>query len=210
MKGYRIHFIRHGITSANLNGEYIGITDEPLCDEGIKEIKSKIDTYEYPKVQKVYSSPLRRCTETADLIYPDCFRVIVPELCEMNFGDFEGKKAVDLMGKDEYKQFIKGGLDNPAPNGESMRSVVERCFKAITSIIDDMMKEGMTNCAVVTHGGIIMNILSCFGLPKLSPMEFSCDFGEGYEILVTAQMWQRSNAFEIMGRFPYEKVNDEE
>ena len=121
----------------------------------------------------------------------------------MDFGDFENKKAVDLMETEEYKAFLKGGLDNPAPNGESMRSVIERCYAAISYIVQDMMNEGLTNCAVVTHGGIIMNMLSCFGMPKLSPMEWPCDFGEGYEVLVTADMWMRSHAFEIMGKYPY-------
>ena len=50
-----------------------------------------------------------------------------------------------------------------------------------------------------------MNILSCFGLPKFSPNDFACDFGEGFSVLVTAQMWQQSNAFEILGRLPYLK-----
>ena len=54
----------------------------------------------------------------------------------------------------------------------------------------------------MTHGGIIMNMLSCFGVPKRKPMEFACDFGEGFEVMVTASMWQRSEAFEILGRYP--------
>ena len=71
-----------------------------------------------------------------------------------------------------------------------------------------MMYDGLTNCAVITHGGIIMNMLSCFGVPKMQPNEYACDFGEGFEILISASMWQRSNAFEILGRFPYTKDSD--
>ena len=54
-----------------------------------------------------------------------------------------------------------------------------------------------------------MNSLSCFGVPKYKPMDLSCDFGEGYRLLVTAQ-WQVSNAFELLGQFPYfrEENND--
>ena len=203
MKGYRIQFIRHGMTSANLDGKYIGKTDEPLCSEGVAELFKKLEERVYPPVQKVYTSPLKRCTSTAGILHPETFTVAVEELAEMDFGDFEGKKAVDLMDTDEYRQFLKGGLDNPAPHGESMRSVIERCYTAISFIVQDMMNEGLTNCAVVTHGGIIMNMLSCFGMPKMRPMDFPCDFGEGYEVLVTADMWMRSHAFEIMGKYPY-------
>lgn len=211
MKGYRIQFIRHGMTKANLDGRYIGKTDEALCEEGVSELFKKLEDKIYPPVQKVYTSPLKRCTATAAILHPDTYTVSVEDLREMDFGDFENKKAVDLMNTEEYKSFLKGGLDNPPPNGESLRSVIERCYSAISYIVSDMMKEGMTNCAVVTHGGIIMNTLSCFGMPKMRAIDLPCDFGEGYEVLVTADMWMRSHAFEIMGKYPYlpEEPNEE-
>lgn len=210
MKAYRIQFIRHGLTQGNLDGKYIGLTDEGLCEQGRLELLEKVSKYKYPYAEKIYVSPLKRCRESAELIYTNCTMRLVPELREMNFGDFENKRAVELMDREDYKSFLKGGLDNPPPNGESMRDVVERCYWAMDFIISDMMKLGITSTAVVTHGGMIMNILSCFGLPKLSPMEFPCDFGEGYEVLVTADMWQRSNCFEILGKFPYLMADEEE
>lgn len=210
MKGYRIKFIRHGITDANLNGVYIGKTDLPLCAKGVDELYNKIAEYEYGEVQRVYTSPYKRCVQTSGILFPQTSAVCVEGLKEMDFGDFEGRKAEDIMNTPEYKRFLKGGLDNPPPNGESMREVVTRCLEALNVIIGDMMGEGLTNCAVITHGGIIMNMMSCFGLPKLAPMEFPCDFGEGYEVLVTASMWQRSGCFEIMGRFPYSDTEEYE
>ena len=53
-----------------------------------------------------------------------------------------------------------------------------------------------------------MNMLSCFGIPKYNPNDLVCDFGEGFEVMISASMWQRSTAFEILGRFPY--VYDDE
>ena len=202
MKGYRIAFIRHGITEANEDGRYIGTTDLPLSSAGAQELFDKLEKLDYPNPQKVYVSPLKRCKQTASIIYPNCYTVELPELREMDFGKFENKKAEELMDTPEYKEYIKGGLDNPPPGGESAREMVNRCYEAIKIIISDMMYEGMTSAAVVTHGGIIMNMLSCFGLPKRRPMDYACDFGEGFEVLVTASMWQRSEAFEILGRYP--------
>jgi len=202
MKGYRIAFIRHGMTEANEDGRYIGTTDLPLSSLGAQELFDKLETLDYPNPQKVYTSPLKRCKQTAGILYPNCYTVELDELREMDFGAFENKKAEDLMDTPEYKQYIKGGLDNPPPGGESAREMVNRCYEAIKIIISDMMYEGLTSAAVVTHGGIIMNMLSCFGVPKRKPMEFACDFGEGFEVLVTASMWQRSEAFEILGRYP--------
>ena len=38
MRTYRIHFIRHGLTEANADGRYIGVTDLPLSDSGADEL----------------------------------------------------------------------------------------------------------------------------------------------------------------------------
>jgi alpha-ribazole phosphatase len=72
----------------------------------------------------------------------------------------------------------------------------------------DMMESGLTHCAVITHGGIISNMLSCFGLPKYDPKTLVCDFGMGFDLIVTAQMWLNSQAFEILGYCPYEKLDE--
>lgn len=203
MKGYHLKFIRHGETEANENGVYIGRTDIPLSKAGKDSLFEQMEKYDYTSVQKVYTSPLLRCVQTANILFPNTFTTNINELREMDFGDFEGKSADELVNRDDFKQWLKGGLDNPPPNGESLRLMVERCYDGMASIIGDMMSEGLTNCAVITHGGIIMNALSCFGVPKYKPMELPCDFGHGYEVLITAAMWQRSNAFEIMGKYPY-------
>ena len=208
MKGYRIAFIRHGITEANEDGRYIGVTDLPLSEFGSKELIEKAWTLSYPRVQKVYTSPLKRCRQTASILFPECYAVELPELREMDFGIFENRRAQELMETEEYKQFIRGGLDNPPPKGESTREVVNRCYEAIKMIISDMMYEGLSRTAVVTHGGIIMNMLGCFGLPKRKPMDYACDFGEGFEVLVTADMRQRSEAVEVLGRYPDGEYED--
>lgn len=212
MKAYRLQLLRHGMTQGNLDGKYIGVTDLPLCAEGVDELYKKLEDNEYPSVQKVYSSPLKRCVETANIIHPDREIQIVDGLREMDFGDFEGKKAEDIMNTEEYKKYIKGGMDNPPPNGESAESVIQRCYEALHDILGDMMRNGYSYCAVVTHGGLIMNMLSCFGVPKYNPAEISCDFGEGFDIILSADMWQRSCVFEILGRvpMPYEFLNQAE
>ncbi|MBQ5319906.1 MAG: histidine phosphatase family protein [Oscillospiraceae bacterium] len=202
MKGYRISILRHGLTEANENGIYIGKTDLPLSDAGREALEDKYDQLEYPKVQRVYSSPLERAVQSAEILFPDREIVIVDDLREMDFGVFEGLPAEELIQLDSYKKWLKGGLDNPPPNGETLRSMMMRCYSALNLIIMDMMKNGYTHTGVVTHSGILMNMMSCFGLPKMKPMEFACAPGEGYEILVSAMMWQNGNTFEILGKIP--------
>lgn len=209
MKGYRISFLRHGHTEANENGIYAGVTDSPLSEKGAEELQSKYDLYEYPKVQRVYSSPLNRALQSAGILFPERQVVICDDLREMDFGVFEGLCVDDLINLDSYKNWLKGGFDNPPPNGESLRSMITRCYNSLELIIGDMLKEGITHSGVVTHSGILMNIMSCFGLPKLKPMDFACGTGEGYEILVTAMLWQNGKTFEILGRIPGNMLSNE-
>lgn len=209
MKGYRISLIRHGQTAANEKGIYIGRTDYPLSEKGRSELAAKLDEFEYPKVQRVYSSPLRRCMETAEILFPYRELLTVPDLQEMDFGDFEGKDVSALIDREDYKQWLKGGLKARPPKGESMEEVCVRTYKALHEIIMDMMNEGITHSGVVTHAGIITNMLSCFGLPKIDRREIVCAPGEGFEIIVTAKMWQQSQAFEILGLTPYTKEEED-
>ncbi len=202
MKGYHIYILRHGLTEANENGVYIGKTDLPLSEAGREALEDKYEQLDYPKVQRVYSSPLERAIQSAEILFPDREIVIADDLREMDFGVFEGLPADELTKLDSFKKWLKGGLDNPPPNGETLRSMMLRCYSALNLMILDMMKNGITEAGAVTHSGILMNMMSCFGLPKKKPMEFTCAPGEGYEILVSAMMWQNGNTFEIRGRVP--------
>ena len=66
MKTFKLHLIRHGLTSGNLQGLYIGSgTDIPLCDEGRAQLAELKERFEYPQVDTVFSSPLLRAVETA-------------------------------------------------------------------------------------------------------------------------------------------------
>ena len=145
MKGYRISILRHGITEANENGIYIGKTDLPLSEAGREALEDKYDQLEYPKVQRVYSSPLERAIQSAEILFPDREIVIVDDLREMDFGVFEGLPAAELIQLDSYKKWLKGGLDNPPPNGETLRNMMTRCYSALNLIILDMMKNGYTH-----------------------------------------------------------------
>ena len=210
MKTYRLHFIRHAVSEANEQGVYCGITESPVSAKGRREMVRMAAEFVYPPADKVYVSPLRRCIETAAFLYPEGYARVVPELREMNFGDFEGKKPGDLQDLPEYKEFMKGGLDNPPPNGESLRKVITRCWEGLDFIVGDMMKNGYDSAAIVTHGGIIMNMMGCFGLPKYPSSEYACGFGEGFTVAVSAQMWQQSQAFEVLGMLPYQKPDEKD
>ena len=86
----QLYLIRHSMTAGNLKKRYIGRTDESLCPEGIVLLESYIQKNIYPEVQRVYVSPMKRCMETAKLIFKENFYE-VEELRECDFGIFENK-----------------------------------------------------------------------------------------------------------------------
>lgn len=205
MRGYRISFFRHGRTDAGDKGIYIGRTDYPLSPDGIAELKSAQERFIYPAVDAVYTSPLKRAVQTAKQLFPDERLVCAEGFSELDFGEFEGKSADELIDREDFKAWLKDGINFPPPDGESVAQLTERSFSALGDIFYDMMDKDYEHCAVITHSGVLTNLLSCFGVPKLSHAELVCEPGEGFEVMMTAQLWQRSCAFEILGRTPYIK-----
>lgn len=203
MKNYHISLIRHGRTDANDRGLYIGTTDYPLNDAGRNELIDKTERFVYPKVQRVYTSPLLRCTETAEILFPDRERVDAEEFSELHFGAFEGKTAEELLNDPEYRKWLRGGMDAKPPQGESVGELCVRTFRGLHRLLLEMMDEDMNHCAVITHSGVITNALACFGLPKLDPKQIRIAAGEGFEIQINPQMWQQAQAFEILGQIPF-------
>lgn len=200
MKNYYLYLIRHGITQGNLDGKYIGQTDLALCPEGEAHIHELVRKAGYPDVEQVYTSPLKRCVETAEIIYPHLKLAKVDEIAEMDFGEFEGKRQQELEQLPEYTQWLKGGVDSCPPGGESFGDFSLRCISGLDIIFKDMMKKELNRAAVITHGGVITNLLAGFGLPKGHPADFMCGPGEGFEIILSTFLWQKGPTFEISGR----------
>ena len=90
----RLYFIRHGKTAGNELKRYIGRTDEPLSPAGRGELAGKAA----PQADIVAVSPLRRCRESAQILYPHAAPLAVEGLRECDFGDFEGKNYLELAG----------------------------------------------------------------------------------------------------------------
>ena len=93
MQSYTIHLIRHGATKGNQLGQYIGRTDLPLAPEGAEQLRELSRAGGYPTAQAYYCSPLLRCRETLNILYPDAEPVVVEGLRECDFGEWEGKTA---------------------------------------------------------------------------------------------------------------------
>lgn len=184
--------IRHGKTAGNLLGRYIGSrTDKPLCDEGREELAGK----QLPEVERLYVSPMKRCVETAEILWPEFDRKEmqkVTDLRECDFGDFENKNYKELSGNGDYQAWIDSNGTLPFPNGESMDAFKSRCLEAFARIVEEVSgaeqewiasgKTGIFRAGIVVHGGTIMAILEQYGYPKAAYFDYQVKNGCGYRL----------------------------
>src|SRR5699024_3532993 len=112
-----VSLLRHGMTKENENRAYIGSSDPPLHNRGRKEVFQK--RLQMPNVQLVFSSNLKRCLETAEILFPTSPIHVVEELREINFGCFEGKTYEDLKDNQMYRDWINDMFTTRPENGES-------------------------------------------------------------------------------------------
>ena len=202
MKTYRVHLIRHGLTSGNTKGQYIGRTDLDITADGARMLEQMAAKGEYPYAKVVFSSPLKRCLQTLKIIYPDASPIVVEGLTEYDFGRFEGKTAAELAGDNAFASWISGDIHAAPPDGESTAQFMARCMDSFAKIVEGLMKTGITDAAVCCHGGTIMGILASCGLPQMGFYDWMCGNGRGYTLRITPSVWIRGQKAEVIAEIP--------
>lgn len=185
-----ICLIRHGKTAGNLLGRYIGTTDEPLCPAGIRALEG----IRIRDVSKIYASPLKRCVQTAGIIWPDKTPARIDELRECDFGEFENKNYKELSGNAAYQAWIDSGGLLPFPGGEDTESFRSRCREGFLRLVQDMEDNEIFCAAAVCHGGTIMSILEKWGRPRKGFYDWHVENGSGYWVTVPKR-WDGVQAF---------------
>ena len=195
MRTLKIHLIRHGATDANYDGRYIGCkTDLPLAPEGLNELRLLKDDIDYPEIERLYSSPMLRCRQTGAVLEP----VTVEELKEYNFGSFENKTAAELESNPNFIPWTSGRLSAP-PGGEDNSEFIKRICVGFNKIVLDMIESGLTESAIIMHGGAIMMLLGVSAVPRSKPVEWTADNGRGYSVRVTPSLYHKSGVIEVYG-----------
>ncbi|MCF0228650.1 MAG: histidine phosphatase family protein [Parasporobacterium sp.] len=179
----KIALIRHGMTEGNIRKQYSGVTNDKLCPEGIEELKRLAG--ERPiQPDIVFASPMSRCLDTAEILFPNREPVIIDELAEMNFGIFEGRAfAGDLENDPVYRKWIEGGCEDTIPEGENKTEFAKRCaagfMKALAMIPDEQADEDYL-AAFAVHGGTIMAVMAIFADSDKEYYDWLAANGRGY------------------------------
>lgn len=172
----KVTLIRHFATQGNLQKRYLGTTDEPLCEEG----KQRREEIHYPEVEVVISSPMKRCVETAKLIYPSYIPILQDGLRECDFGDFEYKNYHELRNNTMYQEWVDSNGTLPFPGGEDMLHFLERSVKAFNEMITMCLEKEYKSIGFVVHGGTIMSILHTYSHPNKEYYHWQAENGCGY------------------------------
>ena len=162
--------IRHGKTIFNIEKRYMGQTDLELTGEGRDEIIKIFDDKSegpgavlasfYEDGIPFFSSPMKRCLGTAAVILPDMTPCVIPDLKEMDFGDFEGKTWAELEQRSDYRAFIESSGRIPPPNGEARADFIKRVWGGVEKCCEQILSKGCDKGILVIHGGTIMALMS--------------------------------------------------
>ncbi len=204
MKTYKIHLLRHGLTAANDDGRYIGKTDLPLSPEGLAALLKLQEKYQYPGGVRFFTSPLTRCRQTLEVLYPGCAAETVDDLAECDFGDWEGKSIRELKGDERFLQWIEGKTHD-IPGGEDTESFRARVCAAFEGVVNDLVTHGNTEAIICTHGGVITLLMQLYALPRLDPKDCLAAAGEGFTLRVTPSVWMNEPLAEALCIIPWEK-----
>lgn len=183
----RILLVRHGQTHGNKEKRFIGgRTDEPVCQDGQEVLCDR----EYPEVEKVYSSPMLRCRQTACLAFGEENPQVIENFRECDFGMLEGKNHEELSGDPMYEAFLKQGGETPFPGGESVGEFGTRSLAGLRQVVEDCVKNGYRTAACTVHGGTIMALLSEISREKRNYYDWYVQNGEGYWIEIDEEKWR--------------------
>ncbi|MDD3367882.1 MAG: histidine phosphatase family protein [Lachnospiraceae bacterium] len=192
-------FIRHGETKSNQEKRYLGKTEEMLCAQGVDKLWKSKKNGGYPPADILFTGPMKRCLQTAELLYPGKKLHIIPEWTEMDFGCFEGKNYEELNGDSDYQEWIDSNGLIAFPGGEDRKTFTKRCKKGFEKAWNQMKQSACTKIRAVciVHGGTIMALCDTYG-PD-SYFTYACENGRG--ICCKAIMREDNLFFEGIQKF---------
>lgn len=155
----KLILIRHGQTDWNNKKRYCGFSDAGINYSGRKQmvrLKRKIVRI---KIQRRYSSDLKRAVQSAEIIFKKNRVNKLAALREIRFGAFEGLSHRQLLRKYRviYTKWLDSPYKTPIPNGENLKHFKNRVIRAISEIIS---KDKNKTIAIICHGGVISVFLN--------------------------------------------------
>jgi broad specificity phosphatase PhoE len=157
--------IRHALTDA-ADRWYAGrMPGVDLNERGRHDAAALGRRLEDVTLDALYSSPLERCLETAQLVakLQDVEVEVDEGLTEINTGDWTGKSFEELRRENSFGAFNEFRCGTRPPNGELMLEVQTRMVATILRLSE---KHPQKTLGIVSHSDPIKAVLAYFlGVP---------------------------------------------
>ncbi len=151
----RLTLIRHALTEWNVSGRVQGQTDVPLSDDGRAQAR-QLARYVRGLEERaeVFSSPLARARETAEIAFAGRDIRLDARLSELDFGAFEGLSQHECEAHPEWAWWLADPYERSAPGGESYRQLRARAAAWLEDMGD------VDHVVAVSHSGTIKMLLA--------------------------------------------------
>lgn len=174
----KIFLIRHCRPQLPENiSVYLGIKDIPLSNEGIKEAEELKKYFLNISLNRIYSSPLIRATQTAEIIADKKTNVIIKDgFSEFNIGKWDGMTFAEIKEEFpiEYEERGKDLENYIVEGGESMSACRSRAMKELYATLH----ETSGNILIVAHAGVNRAIISkVLGIGIKDSYDFKQEYG---------------------------------
>src|SRR5262249_42937052 len=123
----QLWLMRHGETEWSRSGAHTGRTDLPLSEVGRDKAIALGRPLSARQFALVLTSPLARARETCRLAGYGDVAQIEPNLCEWDYGDYEGRSTPDIRKEAPNWSLWTSGV----PNGETIEQVSARAQQGI-------------------------------------------------------------------------------
>ncbi len=161
----KLFLVRHGKSEWNKLGLWTGWTDVDLVDEGLEEASKAGELLINEKIDKVYTSELKRTHQTFHKIKEvsgkhELTHTPHKALNERHYGVHTGKNKWQVKEEigDEAFQAIRRGWNTPIPEGETLKDVHDRVLPYYEANIIEDLKKG-ENVLVVAHGNTLRALI---------------------------------------------------
>ncbi len=168
----QLYLIRHGRTAWNHTDRLQGWADEPLDGVGRAQAAAVAGALRGVPFDALYTSPLRRARETADLIaQPHGLPVRLDDrLRERNVGEWAGLTLDEARAR-APERFVGDWRQAGAPGGEPQAALAARVAAALADIV---AAHPHGTVALVSHGGTLSALLThALGIPITRTVSFS-------------------------------------
>ncbi len=177
-----LYLVRHGMPAfPGEKKQCIGWTDLPLSPEGRRQMEALGEDFAGRGIQRIYTSPLSRCVESAHILSGGRIPVeILEELREIGMGEWEGLTFEEIRSR-YPAAYRERGLDMARfcpPGGESFVSCQQRALRALEKI----RAEENGPVVVLAHAGINRALISW---KENRPLENLLQIPQGYGSVYT-------------------------